>query len=265
MAVLKLAAALVVSAAAQDLFLAANHRETAVVLTDSPKSQAYSPAERQCAPLNWIKQDFGTGHWILNYSDATWGAYMVFLGVDKKHWNDEFKASDIHQYAFIDDYFIMNHTIPLTNFHLLYKASLSGKWEKNPYPQVTPAGMDPHAAVNLSNFRNVFEEPGAPHPDSCWAMRTDMPVVQNKSGVLKEYIVSFWRELTSPIDMRCTLHVKDAKTGEVIEPWATQMKDSKPFPNYSYRYFRKTVQSFVDAAKRLPCAPTGEQNGTYFC
>lgn len=262
-------AAFLATAAGQDLFLASpglflakDIAKDTVVTDGAAAPRARAP---ECPPLNWIKQDFGTGHWILNYSDQSWGAYMVFLGVDKVHWADEFNASDIHQYAFFDETFIMNHTIPLTNFHLLFEASLSGEWEKNPYPQVTPAGLDPHAAVHLTDFRNVFEKPGVPHPDSCWALRTDMPVVQNQSGVMKEYIVSFWRELTSPIDMRCTLHVTDAKTKEIIEPWASKMKDAKPFPDYSYRYFRKTVQSFQDTLKRLPCAATGERDGTYFC
>merc|ERR1712113_1320496 len=120
----------------------------------------------------------GTGHWILNYTDSSWEAYMTFLGVDKEHWPDEFNASDIHQYAMFEDTFIMNHTIPLTHFSLLYEANLTGVWDKNPYPQVTPAGLDPKASVNLTKFRNEFEQPGFPHPDSCWAMRTDMPVAK---------------------------------------------------------------------------------------
>lgn len=247
--------ALLAAAVGQDLFLASALAEAPLKV--EPKAE--------CPPLRWIKQDFGTGHWILNYTDDSWGAYMTFLGVNRSHWADEFNASDIHQYVFYDTTFIMNHSIPLTHFHLLYEAGLSGKWEKNPYPQVTPAGLDPHAAVKLSDFRNTFEAPGSPHPDSCWALRTDMPVVQNKSGHLKEYIVSFWRELTSPSDMRCTLFVYDADSKQTIEPWATQMQESKPFPGYSYRYFRKTVQSFPDAARRLPCAPTGNRSGTYFC
>merc|ERR1712232_97951 len=128
---------------------------------------------------------------------------------------------------------IMNHTIPLTNFHLLYEANLTGVWDKNPYPQVTPAGLDPKARVNLTSFRNEFEKPGVPHPDSCWAMRTDMPVAKKneKTGKVDRYMVKFWRELTSPIDMRCTLHVMDAATDKPIEPWASQMKDAKPFPD----------------------------------
>jgi len=256
---LALTAWLFVFGAGQDLFLSA---EKPHILSD--REDRSERKQQDCAPLNWIKQDFGTGHWILNYTDDSWGAYMLFLGVDRSHWPDEFHTSDIHQYAFYDKTFIMNHTIPLSNFHLLYEAGLEGKWEHNPYPQVTPAGLDPHSAVNLTTFRNAFESPGVPHPDSCWALRTDMPVVQNKSGVLKEYVVSFWRELTSPIDMRCTLHVYDATTNKTIEPWASKL-DSKPFPGYSYRYFRKTVQSFGDALQRLPCVATGERNGTYFC
>jgi len=223
------------------------------------------PQQRACPPLEWIKKDFGTGHWILNYTDKSWDAYMLFLGVDKSHWNDEFNASDIHQYVFYDTTFIMNHTIPLTNFHLLYEAPLGKQWTKNQYPTVTPAGMDPKAAQNLTVWRNYFEQPGQPHADSCWALRTEMAVAHKVNGEWKSFVVVFWRELTSPIDMRATLHVFDNSTGQVIEPWATQMKDSKPFPDFSYRYFRKTVQSFGDAAERLPCAPTGKRNGTYFC
>jgi len=251
-------------AKSQDIFLAAQNflKETDATSFAAPPARA-APAD--CPGLPWIKESLSTGAFILNYTDDTWGAYMNFLHVDKAHWYDEFHASDIWQYVFYDNSFIMNHTIPKAGFHLLYEASLSGEWEKNPYPYVTPAGFDPHAKVNLSTFRNVFEEPGFPHPDSCHALRTEMPVVNNITGVQKEYIVKFWRELTTPSDMRCTLTVYDAKTGETIEPWATQLKDAKPFPNYAYRYFRRTVQSFEDVVKRLPCQPTGERNGTYFC
>jgi len=238
------------SAVAQDLFLA---------------SEPQAPWVPECAPLNWIKHDMGSGHWILNYTDTSWGKYLTFLGMDKSHFPEEFNASDIHQYDFFDRTFIMNHTIPSINFHLLYEASLEDRWEKNPYPHVTPSGLDPNASVDLTTFKNTFERPGKPHPDSCWAMRTDMPVQKNISGVMKEFIVTFWRELTSPIDMRCTLHVWDAASKKVIDPWASEMQDSKPFPGYSYRYFRKTVQSFADAVTRLPCIPTGLRNGTFFC
>merc|ERR1712070_155024 len=188
-----------------------------------------------------------------------------FLGVGKDQWHNEFFASDVWQYAFYDKTFMMNHTIPMAHFHLLYEASLSGEWEKNPYPYVTPAGFDKHASVNLSKFRNSFEKPGVPHADSCWALRTDMPVVSNMSGTQKEYVVSFWRELTSPSDVRCTLYIYDAETKETIEPWKSQLQDAKPYPGYSYRYFRRTVQSFDDILKRLNCTPSGLRNGTYFC
>lgn len=247
-------------AVAQDLFLStAEHPWAEPVIPDSNRGP-------ECPPLKWIKQDFGAGHWILNYTDDTWAAYMRFLGMNKTQWPTEFHASDIHQYVFFDKTFIMNHTIPLINFHLLFEANLSQEWEKNPYPQVTPAGLDPHASVNLSTFRNDFEQPGVPHVDSCWALRTDMPVLQKqKDGTMKEFVVTFWRELTSPIDMRCTLYVYDASTNKTIEPWATEMRDATPFPGYSYRYFRKTVQSFEDTLRRLPCAPTGARPGTYFC
>lgn len=247
-----LCAAFLGLAAGQDLFMAA-------------KPVVDSQPPRACPPLEWIKKDFGTGHWILNYTDNSWGAYMTFLGVDKSHWSEEFNASDIHQYVFYDTTFIMNHTIPVTDFHLLFEGALGKAWSKNQYPTVTPAGMDPKAAQNLTVWRNYFEQPGTPHADSCWALRTDMAVAHKVDGKYKSFLVTFWRELTSPIDMRATLHVIDNSTGQVIEPWATQMKDSKPFPDFSYRYFRKTVQSFDDAATRLPCAPTGKRAGTYFC
>jgi len=248
---------------AQDLFLSAQSQQA--VETDA--STASKPELwNHCAPLKWIKESMSTGAFILNYTDQSWGAYMNFLHVDKSHWDDEFHASDIWQYVFYEDTFIMNHTIPKANFHLLYETSLKGDWVKNPYPYVTPAGFDPKAgSVKLSNFKNVFEKPGVPHRDSCWALRTEMPVVNNITGTPKEYVVKFWREMTSPSDMRCTLTVYDAKTKETIEPWATQMKDTKPFPNYAYRYFRRTVQSFEDVLKRLPCRATGEREGTYFC
>jgi hypothetical protein len=235
---------------AQDLFLESRLRED---------------AEIQCPPFNWIKQGLSSGAFILNYTDESWGAYMKFLNVKPAEWPNEFHASDIWQYAFYDKSFIMNHTIPMAKFHLLYEASLTGQWEKNPYPYVTPAGFDKHAAVNLSTFRNVFEKPGVPHKDSCWALRTDMPVVSNFSGKPREYIVSFWRELRTPQDIMATLYVYDAKTGDTIEPWKSQLQDAKPFPGYSYRYFHRTVQSFEDVEKRLKCAPTGERAGTYFC
>lgn len=234
-------------AIAQDLFLAAR------------------PATPECPPLHWVKQEFGSGHWILNYTDKTWEPYMIFLGLPKSDWYNEFHTSDVHQYAMYENTFIMNHTIPLTHFHVLFEAGLTGKWEKNPYPAPTPQGLDPSKVkVNLTNFRNVFEKPGVPHSDSCWALRTDMPVVNNATGTPKEYLVTFWRELTSPIDMRCTLYITDPTTGSIIEPWATEMKDAKPFPGYSYRYFRKTVQSFDDALKRLNATPTGLRQDTYF-
>ncbi|CAE8712259.1 unnamed protein product, partial [Polarella glacialis] len=176
-------ASLLAVACGQDLFLASERPE--VVLSDGAETLGRRP-KRECAPLNWIKQDFGTGHWILNYTDSSWGEYMTFLGVDRSHWPEEFAASDIHQYAFFEKTFIMNHTIPLTNFHLLFEVGTENKWEKNPYPQVTPAGLDPHAGVKLTDFRNAFEQPGVPHEDSCWALRTDMPLVQNKSGVITD-------------------------------------------------------------------------------
>jgi len=260
-----LAAVLALPVQGQDLFLASQSEP--VVQTDAAATTKSQPqAQNECPPLKWIKESMSTGAFILNYTDDSWGAYMNFLHVDKSHWDDEFHASDIWQYVFYDKTFIMNHTIPKANFHLLYEAGTEGTWEKNPYPYVTPAGFDPKAgSVNLSKFLNVFEPPGVPHVDSCHALRTEMPVVNNITGEPKEYIVKFWRELTTPSDMRCTLTIYDAKTKETIEPWATQMKDTKPFPNYAYRYFRRTVQSFEDVVKRLNCRATGERDGTYFC
>ena len=47
---------------------------------------------------------------------------MEFLNVKKEAWPAEFHASDIHEYAFFEKaggaYFLMNHTIPATNFHV---------------------------------------------------------------------------------------------------------------------------------------------------
>jgi hypothetical protein len=255
---LSFASVLIGTAHGKDFFLASK-------LDSITRSSFPFPERHECPPLKWIKQGMSSGTWILNYTDLTWGAYMNFLGVDQAHWNDEFNASDIWQYSFYDETFIMNHTIPMVGFHLLYEASLKGVWEKNPYPYVTPAGFDKHAAVDLSNFRNVFEKPGIPHADSCWALRTDMPVVSNHTGKLKEYIVTFWRELTTPSDMRATLHIYDAKTMDIIEPWKSQLQDASPTPGFSYRYFRRTVQSFEDVVKRWKCRPTGEREGTYFC
>lgn len=209
----------------------------------------------ECPPLKWIKQGFNVGAFIINYTDDSWGAYMEFLGVRKELWPTEFNASDIWQYTFFDTTYMMNHTIPASKFHVKFEVNTTGVWEKNPYPYVTPAGFDKNASVDLSKVRNIFDKPGIPHPDSCWALRTDMPVVSNRTGKQKEYIVSFWRELTSPSDIRCTLYIYDAVTNETIEPWKSQMKDAKPFPGYSYRYFRHTVQSFSDIEPAWPVLP----------
>lgn len=260
----RLTACCLLQVSCQDLFLSSNIGKAPLSGSLPINIATPPPAKAECPPLKWIKESF-SGAFILNYTDDTWGAYMTFLGVSKELWPTEFNASDIWQYTFFDNSFMMNHTIPAAKFHLKYEASLNRVWEKNPYPYVTPAGFDKNASVDLSKFRNYFDPPGTPLPDSCWALRTDMPVVSNHTGTSKEYVVSFWRELTSPSDIRCTLYVYDAKTNETIEPWKSQMQDAKPYPGYSYRYFRRTVQSFDDIQKRLWCAPTGLRDGTYFC
>jgi hypothetical protein len=198
---------------------------------------------------------------------------MEFLDVDKKAWPAEFHATDMHQYIFFSNatglFYIMNHTIPATNFHLLFEADSNGKWMPNPYPVLTPAGFDPSSAkVDLKKVRYTFEEPGVPFADSCWAWRTDMPMVKNvtKDGkvVPKEFVVTFWRELTSPSAMRCTLYITEADTGMAIAPWTEPgygLAPSASIPGspkrLSYRYFGKAVQSFSDAQARHNCIPSG--------
>lgn len=211
-----------------------------------------------CPNKHWVLGSFGSGHWILDHTDDNWAWYMEFLGVNRSVWPDEFNASDIHQYVFTENgTFIMNHTIPKTGFHLLFQAGLLGKWEKNPYPTITPGGFDNHSAkVNLSNWRNALD--AGPTGDSCSALRTEMPIVVNDTQTKKqvERIVVFWRELVSPTYMKASLHVLTPE-GDILEPWRSH--------GLSYRYFRKTVQSFGDAARRLKCVPTGKEPGTLFC
>jgi len=216
-----------------------------------------STEHNNCPPKQWILEEFGTGHWILDHTADNWGWYMEFLNVSKATWPDEFNCSDIHQYTFKEDgTYVMNHTIPKTGFHLLFEAHANGQWEKNPYPAVTPSGFDNHTAANLSKWRNSLDN--GPLGKSCTALRTDMLVVNKdpKTGKFVQHIETFWRELTSPSMMKASLYVTDIH-GNAIEPWK-----SKGFSN---RYFRKTVQSFNDAALRLPCMPTGLGNGTQFC
>eukprot|EP00415_Alexandrium_ostenfeldii_P001237 UN1237 len=216
-----------------------------------------STVEDACPPRKWVLEEFSKGHWILDHTDAAWGWYMDFLNVSKESWPDEFNCSDIHQYSFKEDgTYVMNHTIPKTGFHLIFKAHATDEWEKNPYPSVTPAGFDKHAAVNLSDWRNAID--AGPLGKSCSALRTDMPVAKKdpKTGKTMEHIVTFWRELTSPSFMQASLHVTDMD-GKLIEPWKSK--------GLSYRYVRKTVQSFPDAALRLPCVATGIEDGTQFC
>jgi len=242
-----------------------------------------APEEAKCPPKEWITQSFGHGHWIVNDTDPTsWAWYMEFLNVKKEDWPAEFHATDMHQYIFWTNssglFYIMNHTIPASGFHLLFEADANGQWRPNPYPVLTPAGFDPHSAkVDLKKVRYVFEEPGVPFADSCWAWRCDMPMVKNVTVngkiVAKEFVVSFWRELVSPTSMRCTLFITDADTGESIAPWNETGYSLKPVDKIpgqpkrlSYRYFRKTVQSLEDALQRLPCKQSGIQGDDHnFC
>merc|ERR1719247_2511929 len=132
-----------------------------------PPSPAPSPGlspgpADACPSKEWIHQDFGHGHWIINSTDPdTWAWYMEFLNVDKKSWPAEFHATDMHQYVFWENssgtFYQMNHTIPASGFHLLFEADANGQWRKNPYPVLTPAGFDPHSAkVDLKKVRYVF-------------------------------------------------------------------------------------------------------------
>jgi hypothetical protein len=236
-------------------FRAADSSDDVSLLVVPPEA----PTTAACPPEAWVKADFGSGHWILDHTDKSWEMYMEFLHVPPSAWSDEFNCSDIHQYIFTDrDTFVMNHTIPKTHFHLLFEAGTIGKWEKNPYPAPTPAGFDPAVAkVNLTSWRNAFD--AGPDGTACSALRTDMPTVMNDTITHKpvEYVVTFWRELVSPTFMKASLHVTTPE-GELIEPWKSK--------GLSHRYFRKTVQSFEDAALRLPCAPTGLANESLeFC
>jgi hypothetical protein len=227
-----------------------------------------------CPPKPWILETFGNGHWIINNTDpVSWAWYLEFLNVSKDAYDAEFHATDMHQYIFWTNasgmFYIMNHTIPSSGFHLLFEADANGVWRKNPYPVLTPAGFDPSSAkVDLQKVRYVIEEPGIPFADSCWSWRTDMPMVVNRTENGKvtptEFVVSFWRELTSPTDMRCTLYIVKGDTYESIAPWSEAgygLTPSDAIPGapkrLSYRYFKKTTQSFADAEKRLSCEKSG--------
>lgn len=259
--------------------------QTAAPLGAATAPSAAAAAAATCPPKPWIYNSLAGGHWIINSTDPeSWGWYMEFLNVNKKDWPAEFHATDMHQYIFFTNasgiFYIMNHTIPSSGFHLLFEADSNGQWRPNPYPVLTPAGFDPSSAkVDLKKVRYLFEEPGVPFADSCYAWRCDMPMVKNVTigGKLveKEFVVSFWRELTSPTEMRCTLYITEADTGESIAPWTEPgygLKPADAIPGHpkrlSYRYFRKTVQSLGDALERLPCKASGlaEDNGQHeFC
>lgn len=255
--------------------VSATHEQKNVVTLTVISQEMDSVQHRasSCPPRTWVSEELGSGSWIINETDSSWSWYMEFLKINKSAWPAEFHASDIHRYSFWQNasglFYIMNHTIPASGFHLLFEANSNGEWMKNPYPVLTPAGFDPHGAkVNLLDVRYAFEEPGIPFDDSCHAWRCDMPIVQNVSVggkiVPTEFIVSFWRELTSPTEMRCTLYITEANTGKTLSPWneagygpvPSSQIPGKP-QRLSYRYFRKTVQSFEDVEKRLPCVKTG--------
>jgi len=245
---------------AQDLFLGQEK-----VSQPSPPSQ--------CGPKEWHLGVFGSGYWILDHTEDNWGMYMNFLNVTADEWDDEFNSSDIHQYSFDleKDIFIMNHTIPASGFNLLFKTSMGWDWNTNPYPAPTPAGFDPDiSAANFTTWRNKIDfGPGswphnvdgdAPDGNSCWALKTQMPQPRNETqpdGTIKTvmYYNTFWRELVSPTLARYTLQISDANF-EPVEPWKSK--------GYSYRWFRRTVQTMGDVVKRLPCMESGFE-GEQFC
>jgi hypothetical protein len=254
-----IAFALASAGSAQDLFLG-----------QQAPSQPKPPAH--CGPKEWHLGVFGSGYWILDHTEDNWAAYMKFLNVSADAWDDEFNSSDIHQYIFDleKNEFVMNHTIPASGFSLLFNASLSNEWEENPYPAPTPAGFDPNISTNFSTWRNKIDKgPGSwpykvdgdsPDGNSCWSLKTHMPQPRNETqpdGSIKTvmYYNTFWRELVSPILARYTLMLAD-ENFEPIEPWKSQ--------GYSYRWFRRTVQTMDDVVKRLPCKESGYE-GELFC
>lgn len=230
-------------------------------------SAAALPA--QCPPRSWIYSILNNGHWIVDHTDPSWGWYLDFLGVPADLWPIEYNATDVHEYIFFDEgentSFIMNHTIPASvagseAFHLQFQASVDDIWQPNPYPRPTPGGLDPGAMkVNFSTFRNAFDDgPGEPYPrdTACLPWRTDMPVVSNFTGKPTEYIVVFWRLITSPVDMHVVLKVTDPQ-GNIIEPWKSK--------GFSLRYFKKARQSYSDAVNRYKCTPSPVNPARDFC
>lgn len=217
---------------------------------------------------------YNHGHWILDYTDSSWDAYMEFLGLDKSAWDIERHTSDIHEYLFAEDgsSYVMNHTIPLQDFHLTFKTEIGTPqhkpdWQPTPYAVPTPAGFDPHPLkLNMTMWRNFFEEPGKPFAESCHALRTQTRGLYNESGFISEVVVDFTGELTSPYEWRYSLHVWNYTTGEILEPWKSQMKDAKPYPDVCYRYFKKATQSFQDALAKNNCTKLSVDGTAYeFC
>lgn len=238
-------------------------------------SSSDAPAQHsRCMPKEWVLQMYNRGHWILDYTDSSWDAYMEFLGLDKSLWPTERNTSDIHEYVFAMDgsYYVMNHTIPLSDFHLQFKTAIGTvhkkpEWTQTPYMMPTPGGFDPQPlTLNMTLWRNFWEEDGKPFRESCHALRTQTRGVYNDSGVISEVVVDFTGELTSPYEWRYSLHVWNWTTGEVLEPWKSQLRDAKPHPNVCYRYFKKATQSFGDALAKNPCAKLDVDGRTYeFC
>jgi len=227
-----------------------------------------------CPSKEWVLQMYNGGSWILDYTDTSWDAYMEFLGLAKSAWPTERHTSDIHEYVMAADgkSYVMNHSIPLSKFHLFFKAQLGTEadkpdWTPTPYVVPTPSGFNPHPLkYNMTLWRNFLEPPGSPFPESCWALRTQNRGIYNNSGVLSELVVDFTGELTSPTEWRYSLHVWDFKTGDTIEPWKSQMQDAKPHPGVCFRYFKKAVQSFGDAEARNACQNQTLNGQTYtFC
>jgi len=232
------------------------------------------PRETHCPPKEWMLQMYNRGHWILDYTDSSWDAYMEFLGLDKGAWPTERNTSDIHEYFFAEDgsSYVMNHTIPLSDFHLMFKTEVGTaqhkpEWSWTPYLDPTPAGFNPDPLkLNMTLWRNFFEEPGKPFPESCHALRTQTRGTYNESGALSEVVVDFTGELTSPYEWRYSLHVWNWTTGEILEPWKSQLKDATPHPDVSYRYFKKATQSFGDALAKNPCGELKVDGQVYdFC
>jgi hypothetical protein len=217
---------------------------------------------------------YSGGHWILDYTDGSWDPYMEFLGLQNSAWPTERNTSDMHEYWMDKDgaYYVMNHTIPASNFHLTFRTPLGTaahkpEWEPSPYTMPTPAGFNPHPLkFNMTLWRNFIEDPGTPFPESCYALRTQTRGIYNESGVLSEKVVDFTGELLTPYEWRYSLHVWDYETGQTLEPWRSQMQDAKPYPGVSYRYFKKAVQSFSDAEERNACRTLSVSGQSYqFC